>query len=131
MIAGLILEYLLIGIMPNLYLIGQIVGKNMTLFEIVSWFFLLIIIFVPIRKNFSLKKMKKLSFGTDLLILFLLTTATNITIFTVKIAITLLPRIHSISSSHNCSFPLLRRGGYYIFNFNHVQIPFYIYTYTF
>ena len=62
MIAGLILEYLLIGIMPNLYLIGQIVGKNMTLFEIVSWFFLLIIIFVPIRKHFSLKKMKKLSF---------------------------------------------------------------------
>ena len=85
MIAGLILEYLLIGIMPNLYLIGQIVGKNMTLFEIVSWFFLLIIIFVPIRKNFSLKKMKKLSFGTDLLILFLLTTATNVIIFTVAV----------------------------------------------
>lgn len=85
MIAGLILEYLLIGVMPNLYLIDQMVGKNMTLFEIVSWFFLLIIIFVPIRKNFSLKKMKKLSFGTDLLILFLLTTATNITIFTVAV----------------------------------------------
>lgn len=39
MIAGLILEYLLIGVMPNLYLIDQMVGKNMTLFEIVSWFF--------------------------------------------------------------------------------------------
>lgn len=80
-VISLFIEYILISLMPNLYLIGHTTGREMLLAEVLSWLFLLVIVTVKVKKKIPQKRMQRLSFGVDLLTLFLLTTVTNIAIF--------------------------------------------------